>query len=148
MKKSHIALGLLLTSISAVSTAQAFLPAEINHQNIQQLNSFNDPDALNWYQTSIASCEDSACKGRVSFAFYEVIFQTNQFSQVSTYNNFTDWMNTVKDNPSRENVLLSQKWSQAFSGLMVCLKDQKCSDWIVRKNYATQEQVDKAKQEI
>lgn len=147
--KKYITLGLLLSSISTASTASTLLSAEINNQNIQQLNTFNDPEALNWYQTEMVSCnKDKTCMGRISFTMYEVMFRHSNFSQIGTYINYANWTNSVKDTPSRENIMLSQKWSNAFSGITLCLSDNKCSEWMVKKSYATQEQVNKAKKSL
>lgn len=99
--------------------------------------------ALNSYSASMAECgrNNPTCSGKVSFLFFEQIFDSAGFSQIKTLKTYASWASQAQQLSMGE-VRLSQKWSEALLGVSLCVQDNECSKWLVEENYAAQSDID------
>ena len=149
MKKTILSLALLAPFSSNVLAASSndFPVATIDQKTITILMSdaYHNDANVNWYQTKISECKgDTFCERRYSFVYYDVMFQQEELSQVKSYTEFGKWFTQVRDNPTADDMILSRDWGEAFMGLAYCIKDTECKNWVIKKGYSTQADIDEA----
>lgn len=99
--------------------------------------------AFNSYSESMAECgrDNLTCSGKVSFLFYEKMFESAGFSQIKTLKTYGSWA-TQASGLNMAEARLSLRWSEALMGVSLCVRDNECSKWLVDENYAKQSDID------
>jgi len=139
-KKSILRCSLLSLSIGLSGCGDSI--ATIDQHNldiISQSSAFSENEIIE-FREKLALCQkDEFCQSKITYALYDNAFVTENFSQIGTAINYMKWVNNIENHTvTMESQRLSINWGKLFRGTFMCLNNEKCTQWLIDSNNATE----------